>query len=100
MTGDYIADEVAAILNEEGMEIAMTVRAKFQCIGVTKRKGWGGAEFVYDAEFQAVTNSSGTDENKSFFAATPAGSIKLSTVRDDLFQVGEYYYVDFAAAPA
>jgi len=83
------------------MEIAMTVRAKFQCIGVTKRRGWqDDIPFVYDAEFQAVTNSSGTDENKSFFAATPAGSIKLSTVRDDLFQVGEYYYVDFAAAPA
>ena len=82
------------------MEIAMTVRAKFQCIGVTKRRGWqDDIPFVYDAEFQAVT-ANGGDENKSFFAATPSGSVRLSTVRDDLFQVGEYYYVDFAAAPA
>jgi hypothetical protein len=76
----------------------VTVRAEFQCVGVTKRRGWGGAEFVYDAEFQAVT-ANGGDENKSFFAATPSGSVRLSTVRDDLFQVGQHYYVDFAAAP-
>lgn len=73
------------------------VRAKFECIGVTKRKGWGGHAFVYDAEFQAVTGA-GSEEDKSFFAATPNGSVKLGTVRSDLFQVGEKYYLDFTEA--
>jgi len=79
----------------------MAVRAKFQCIGVTKRQGWQTDDpFVFDAEFQAVRGDGDCEENKSFFAATPAGSIKLSTVRDDLFQVGEFYYVDFDVASA
>lgn len=74
----------------------LTVRAKFNCIGVTKRKGWSGHEFHYDAEFQAVVD--GSEENKSFFAYTPAGSVKLSTVKDNLFNVGDSYYVDFIKA--
>jgi hypothetical protein len=74
----------------------MATRAKFECVGVTKRKGWGANAFVYDAEFNAVT--SGSAEDQSFFAATPSGSIRLSTVRDDHFQVGKRYYVDFSAA--
>ena len=82
---------------------AVNIRAKFNCVGVTKRKGWGGVPFVYDAELSAVTDNvretsgeqSEVDENRSFFAATPAGTVRLSTLRADLFNVGEAYYVDF-----
>jgi hypothetical protein len=77
------------------------VRAKFQCMSITKRKGWDAIPFVYDAEFSAVTKHSNpvtreiADENAAFFAATPAGSVKLSTVRADHFEVGRDYYLEF-----
>jgi len=68
------------------------------CQSVTKSKAWRGAaeDFHYEAEFSAVT--SGSDENESFFAATPSGSIKLSTLKADHFTPGVDYYVDFVAA--
>ena len=68
-------------------------RAKFKCNSVTKQLGWGGIEFVYNANFSAVMANS--EENKLFFASTPGGNISLSTVREDHFQVGKEYYVDF-----
>lgn len=81
--------------------VVKTVRAKFACNRVTKYKhGWGGVEqtspFHYNYEFGAV--SSGSEENKKFFAATPSGEIKLSALRDDLFEVGKEYYIDFSLA--
>ena len=81
----------------------MNVRAKFFCTSVTKQMGGkysadGKYEqgVVYDYKFQAVTGS--TDENKSFFASTPSGQISLSAVRDDLFEIGKEYYLDFSLA--
>lgn len=71
-------------------------RAKFTCNEVSKRIGWGGNAFVYAAKFSVVT--SGSDENKQFFASTPGGSIEVSTVKEDHFEVGKSYYVDFTEA--
>mgnify|MGYP001560465204 CR=1 FL=1 len=73
-----------------------TVRAKFICYEITKRTGWGENNFVYAAKFNAVMGNN--DENKSFFAATPSGNIELSTIKDDLFEVGKEYYIDFNLA--
>jgi hypothetical protein len=72
----------------------MTTRCKFECVSVTKRKGWSGHAYLYDAEFLAVT--SGSDENKAFFAATPSGSLKVATVVSDVFEVGKSYYLDLS----
>lgn len=77
------------------------IRSKFECISVTKRKNWnayvpGGTvppAFVYDYEFLVVTG--GSEENEKFFASTPSGNVRLSAVRDDLFQPREFYYLDF-----
>jgi hypothetical protein len=69
-----------------------TVRAKFKCKSVTKRKGWNGAEFSYTFEFQVVTE--GSEENEKFFATTPGGSLSLAALRDDYFEVGKEYYLD------
>ena len=66
-------------------------RAKFACLAVTKRKYYGG--FLFEYEFMAVTD--GSEENKSFFASTPSGSLKLGAVRNDVFIPGESYYLDF-----
>lgn len=71
-------------------------RAKFTCNEVSKRKGWGGNEFVYAAKFNVVT--AGSKENESFFASTPSGSIEVSTLKEDTFEVGKSYYVDFTEA--
>jgi hypothetical protein len=69
-----------------------TVRAKFYCHSVTKMTS-SPEPFVYSYKFSAVT--SGSDENKTFWRWTPSGGIELSSIRDDLFEVGKEYYVDF-----
>ena len=73
------------------------VRAKFTCIQVTKYKsGWGDYPFHFNYKFMAV--SSGSEENKAFFAATPSGSVELSALKSDMFEVGKEYYLDFTPA--
>ena len=71
-------------------------RCKFECVSVRKYKGWGGNPHLHDAEFQAVT--SGSEENKVFFAATPSGKLNVSTVVPDTFEVGKAYYLDITPA--
>ncbi len=82
----------------------LTVRAKFQCTSVRKYQAhienpethqWEPG-FGYEYEFMAVT--SGSEENKQFFASTPTGSLKMSAVRADLFVPGQNYYLDFTPA--
>ena len=78
----------------------MNTQAKVTCIGVRKYQGWGGGTpkpMYYEAAFIPVTGD--TEENKSFFASTPSGSIKLSTIREDHFTPGKSYYIDFTEAP-
>jgi hypothetical protein len=70
----------------------MRVRCKFKCVEVTKREGWNGAEFVYEAKFNIAHGDS--PENKQFFAATPGGNLSITTLRLDTFEVGKHYYVD------
>ena len=76
------------------------VRCKFKCVSVTKHTSWNRDKtgFLYDAEFQPVT--SGSEENKAFYEATPAGSLKLATYtyKEDHFQPGVEYYIDIAPA--
>ena len=75
----------------------MATRCKFTCLSVTKRKHWNKEHpFNYEAEFSAVT--SGSDENDKFFAATPSGTLKVSTIVDDIFVVGNDYYLDISPA--
>lgn len=73
-------------------------RAKFKCVEITKSEGWDKAQapFNYVAKLLPVT--SGSPENDAFFLWTPSGSIELKTLRDDHFQVGQFYYVDFTPA--
>ena len=82
----------------------MIVRAKFYCTSVLKtiqhvtnpETGKYEPKTVYTYKFQAV--SSGSDENKKFFASTPTGSVELSAIREDLFKIFEEYYLDFSVA--
>lgn len=73
------------------------VRAKFICMSITKRKNYDSTKpMLWDYEFSPV--SSGSEENKKFFAYTPSGTIKLSSINAELFEVGNEYYLDFTPA--
>lgn len=75
------------------------VRAKFKVHSITKSAGWNGAKEMHTVKLQPVT--SGSDENKSFYAATPGGAIELSLVSADVgaqFGIGDEFYVDFTKA--
>lgn len=73
------------------------VRAKFTCISVTKRKNYDAQKpMLWDYEFSPVT--SGSEENKKFFSYTPSGTIKLSSIAAEMFDVGMEYYLDFTPA--
>lgn len=74
----------------------METRAKFNCNEVAKKTGWGANAVHYSAKFSVVTD--GNEENKNFFASTPGGSISIETIREDHFEVGKEYYVDFTPA--
>jgi hypothetical protein len=77
----------------------MSVRAKFTAISVTKRTGWGEHPFVYDVSLRPVSGT--TEENKAFYAASPSGSIEISTLNEaaaNQFQPGVEYYVTFEPA--
>lgn len=66
------------------------VRAKFKVESV------GPNGYAHEVKLTPVTT--GSEENESFFAATPGGSIVMSVVKEDtanLFEVGKEYYVDF-----
>ena len=78
----------------------MNIRAKFECVEI--RKAMGGAyddggkyvmRVLHSYRFTAVVGDS--EENKRFFASTPSGLIELQAVRDDLFELGKEYYLDF-----
>jgi len=73
----------------------MKVRAKFYCHSMTKTTS-SPEPFIYNYRFSAVT--SGSDENKKFWKWTPSGMIELSSIRDDIFEVGKEYYLDFTPA--
>lgn len=77
----------------------MTVRAKFYVHSITTHKAWNGPGLMGTVHLQPVT--SGSDENKAFYAATPGGKIELGTVNEEAlkqFNIGDEFYVDFIKA--
>lgn len=75
----------------------ISVKAKFICQTKTQSKNWNPSpEFLYDYKFVVVT--SGSEENKEFFASTPSGEITIRSVREDLYTPGKEYYMYFEEA--
>ncbi|MEC1714753.1 hypothetical protein [Schinkia azotoformans] len=77
----------------------MSVRAKFVCNEVRKRKfnkqDEGGATVI----LTPVT--SGSEENKEFWQYTPSGHIEMqikNEAAEKYFELGEEYYIDFTKA--
>lgn len=64
----------------------MTVRCKFICMEIITIPGF------YTARFIPV--SSGSEENKRFWSATPSGKLELGTINEMPFEVGKEYYLD------
>jgi hypothetical protein len=74
------------------------VRAKFQVSSKESRLSYGGAEEVV-VKMRPVT--SGSEENRAFYAATPTGNIDLGTVNRQAaayFEFGKEYYVTLPEA--
>ncbi|HEX9996518.1 MAG TPA: hypothetical protein VGB45_05185 [Abditibacterium sp.] len=74
------------------------IKAKFRCTEVAKTEPFYGvqADFLYTAKLQPVTT--GSEENKKFYAATPGGNISLTSILPDYFVPGKEYYVEFTPA--
>ena len=74
-----------------------TVRCKFRCQSMTKRLEYGDtSKPVWDFDMYAVTD--GSPENKEFFKYTPSGSLKVTTINMEAFEVGKEYYIDITPA--
>jgi hypothetical protein len=78
----------------------MTMRAKFKVQSITQQAHWSQpGKSLYTLSLNPVT--SGSDENKAFYEATPSGEIKLSVVNEEIgkqFPIGAEVYVDFTVA--
>lgn len=72
----------------------MVVRAKFQVISIAR------TTFGHHIKLQPVTT--GSDEDRAFWKATPGGSIELNTVNDAAMEAfgnpGDKFYIDFTKA--
>lgn len=80
----------------------MITRCKVLCMSSKKvhAGGWytdPKSEFLYEAEFCAVTGPS--PENKRFFVSTPTLTLTVKAVNGDIFVPGKEYYLDFTEAP-
>lgn len=74
------------------------VRAKFICQSATKvYSTHPDGKFIWNYKFGAVT--SGSEENESFWRWTPSGQLELQSIRRDLFEPGQEYYLDFTPVP-
>lgn len=74
----------------------MTVRAKFKVHSITETKHWEASKGnMFTVHMNQV--SSGSEENKRFFEATPSGEIKMAVNNavGKMFPVGSEFYVDF-----
>ena len=82
----------------------MAVRAKFKVTSIAKREHYqrhpdGSIRTIDDIQLSPVT--SGSEENKRFFDATPGGQITLPCLNVEAskqFEIGKEYYVDFTPA--
>jgi hypothetical protein len=79
----------------------MPIRAKFKVVSITRQSNWNGSGEMQTIKLSPVT--SGSEENRAFYAATPGGEISLSVVPPEVgnqFDIGKEYYVDFTPAAA
>lgn len=81
--------------------MSVTVRMKVKC---TSREESEGTRYDTEQKVHVPARMfayrfafvSGTDspENAKFWSATPSGEFRVSTVLQDAFELGGYYYLD------
>lgn len=77
------------------------VTAKFQVQQISRNKSYSGTGEMQTILLTPVT--SGSEENKRFYAATPSGRIELSCVNAEAvkeFDLGMEVYIDFRPVPS
>lgn len=80
----------------------MAVRAKFYVGKVAKfraNNSQGQPGFGYEVTMHPVT--SGSEEDKAFWQATPSGELRMSIlnpIAGEQFEPGDTYYLDFTKA--
>lgn len=91
-----VASRIAEQLEKEKQP--MPVRAKFKVNSIDRQLSYEGKE-LQTIKLSPVTT--GSEENKQFYAYTPSGHIDLGTVNAEAaqqFELGKEYYVDFTPA--
>ena len=79
----------------------MSVRLKFAVTEQTQPRAWSGPGVFGSVKLNPVTG--GSDENKSFYEATPGGSIEFSTINEAALKslpIGAEVYVTLDVADA
>lgn len=77
----------------------MNVKLKFKVTQQTQQATWNGPGTIGSVKLNPVT--SGSDENKKFYEATPGGSIEFSTINEAALKalpVGAEVYVTLEVA--
>lgn len=76
------------------------IRCKFVCQSITRSMSskYNEATGKYETAPLDTANlyvvTSGSEENKKFFASTPSGELKVGLHSVDHFEVGKEYYVE------
>lgn len=79
----------------------MNVKLKFKVTSQTQQQAWNGPGLIGSVKLSPVMG--GSDENKSFYEATPGGSIEFSTINAAALAslpVGAEVYVTLEVAQA
>lgn len=77
----------------------MAIRAKFKIDSISRHAGWNGNKEHHMVKLSPVT--SGSEENKAFYAASPGGSMDLTVVKPEVFagfSPGDEFYIDITPA--
>lgn len=86
-----------------------SVRVKFICMSIERRMSyhWNSITIEHEErEMRTVTLtpvSGGSEENKRFWNATPAGTLQLGMINleaAEAFDIGKEYYLDISPAAA
>jgi hypothetical protein len=64
----------------------MSVRCKFKCMTAT------GTQYGWSYSFSVV--HTGSEENATFFSATPSGKLEIGSTTKQCFEPGKEYYID------
>ena len=84
-----------------------SVRAKFICMSIERRMSyhWNSITIEHEErEMRTVTLtpvSGGSEENKRFWNASPAGTLQLGMINleaAEAFDIGKEYYLDISPA--